>query len=68
MVAERIANAVTDGYLSPEDGAFYGASRRSREPGRRDMIHFFAGLRGLAREAQVIHLLKIWGGEGINWA
>jgi hypothetical protein len=68
MVAERIAHAVSDGHLTSEEGSFYAQSRCSHEEGRRGMIHCFADRRGLARTADVIHLLRIWGGEGINQA
>jgi hypothetical protein len=68
LVAERLRNAVSDGWLTSEEGQFYGKSRCAREEGRRERIHFFANRRGLSNRSSVVHLLRIWGGEGLNMA
>lgn len=68
LAQERIENAVLDGHLTPDEGRFYATSRCARSENRRGRVWCFADRRGLREVGSTIHLLRIWGGEGINQA
>jgi len=66
LVARRIVNAVEDGQLTPDEGALYATSKRSRDENRRGLVHLVGDRSSLDDPHQVGHLLSIWGGEGLN--
>jgi hypothetical protein len=65
---ERIADAVTDGHLTEEEGEFYGRTDRPRASNRAGLVWLCASKETLADGHAIGNLVEAWGGEGINMA
>ena len=66
LAMQRLTDAVSDGYLTPQQAAFYAEKADPDDPGRNGMVWLFTDRHSLSDAHQVGYLLENWGGEGIN--
>ena len=66
LAMQRLTDAVSDGYLTPQQAAFYTEKADPDDPGRNGMVWLFTERHSLSDSRQVACFLENWGGEGIN--